>query len=96
MAGRILAVASSSDLPIRFIHPASSLNSSESFVMISAIISFFYQSFLQYPLYVRLLVEEFSSDVRVGNQPPVPMVLQASLGDAEGQADLLRVESLLR
>lgn len=97
MVGRILAVAASTDFPIFFIHPVSSLNSSESFVMISAIISFFFnEAFFQYLPDIRFLVKAFSSDVRIRDQSPVPMVLQASFGDAEGQAYLLCVESLFR
>lgn len=96
MVGRNLPAASVTDLLIFLIQPVSSLNSSESLVMISAILPLSLdQTFLQYVLDIAFPVEEFPAYIGIGYQSPVPVVLQASFGYTESKAYILRIQSFL-
>ena len=46
--------------------------------------------------YILFAVEEFTADRRIGQNPFIPIRLQGPLGNAEGAADILAVDSTVR
>ena len=45
---------------------------------------------------VHFFIKEFSTDIRIRNQPVIPVSLQCPFGNIESQAHILRIQSLVR